>query len=230
MPDNRRFLWLFHQGCNGIRFCAQPMPRDPSEQIVDCGLDVLAQQAVGCHTAVIDAGPYKVVLDTNVLVAAGFNPGSRSAQRVAACAMDACVWFGTTRLGQRSSTSSGRSRGCRGLVSRTCSAPRTGSLVRRILRTHLVPDPADRKFAALADARPGAAGHLGCWFAECGQADGSPGVGAERIRNQSVFIASTNNRANVASPMISSFSTGTRLYRANKMSDAAPRIASAPRA
>lgn len=42
--------------------------------MVDLRTAVLVQHGDGCHTAVMDVGPGKVVLDTDVFVAAGFNP------------------------------------------------------------------------------------------------------------------------------------------------------------
>jgi PIN domain len=44
----------------------------------------LRSQPTGVHTAVMPTGPGDVVLDTNVFVAAGFNPGSHSARLVEA--------------------------------------------------------------------------------------------------------------------------------------------------
>src|SRR5437588_10546549 len=40
----------------------------------------LRSEPLGVHTAVMITGPGEVVLDTNVFVAAGFNPGSHSAR------------------------------------------------------------------------------------------------------------------------------------------------------
>ena len=45
---------------------------------------VLRSEPPGVHTAVMGTGPGEVVLDTNVFVAAGFNPGSHSARLVEA--------------------------------------------------------------------------------------------------------------------------------------------------
>src|SRR5256884_7712871 len=44
----------------------------------------LRREPPGVHTAVMNTGPGRVVLDTNVFVAAGFDPGSHSARLVEA--------------------------------------------------------------------------------------------------------------------------------------------------
>ncbi len=129
------------------------MPSDSYDQTVTCGSGVLAQQASGCHTAMMDAGPGKVVLDTNVFVAAGFNPGSHSARLVAAVRDGRLhmVWDDATRAEIEHVIRQ---------IPRL-SWPRIADLFRSEDRFagatnpqqfSFVPDPADRKFAALADA------------------------------------------------------------------------------
>jgi hypothetical protein len=69
------------------------------------------------------------------------------------CAMAGCAWSGMTRPTRKSSTYCGASHVCHGMPSRSCFANRTGSTAKRIpTRFGYVPDPTDRKFAALADA------------------------------------------------------------------------------
>ena len=67
------------------------------------------------------------------------------------CAMDGCAWSGTVPPSQRSSTSSGTSHSSTHIADLFRAEDRFGG------STHpeafgFVPDPADRKFAALADA------------------------------------------------------------------------------
>src|ERR671930_242292 len=101
----------------------------------------------------MDTGPGEVVLDTNVFVAAGFNPGSHSARLVEAVRNGRLrmVWHDATReeiehiMRQISRLSWTR------IADLFRSEDRFGG------STHpeefgFVPDPADRKFAALADA------------------------------------------------------------------------------
>src|SRR5437588_6909220 len=105
------------------------------------------------HTAVMDTGPRRVVLDTNVFVAAGFNPASHSARLVEA------VRDGRLRLVWDDATHTEIEHVMRQIP--RLSWTRIANLFRSEDRfggsTHpeafgLVPDPADRKFAALADA------------------------------------------------------------------------------
>src|SRR5437870_8190852 len=90
---------------------------------------VLRREPPGVHTAVMTTGPGEVVLDTNVFVAAGFNPGSHSARLVEAVRDGrlSIVWDDATHTEIEHVMR--RSRDCHGLVSRTCFAPRTGSAV-----------------------------------------------------------------------------------------------------
>jgi len=105
------------------------------------------------HTAVMDTGPGAVVLDTNVFVAAGFNPGSHSARLVEA------VRDGRLRMLWDDATHAEIEHVMRQIP--RLSWTRIADLFRSADRfggsTHpeefgFVPDPADRKFAALADA------------------------------------------------------------------------------
>jgi predicted nucleic acid-binding protein len=92
----------------------------------------LAQRAAGVHTAVVDKGADEVVLDTNVFVAAGFNPSSHSA-----CLVEA-VRDGRLRMVWNNATRAEIEHVMRRIprLSRTriadLFAPRTGSAVRRI--------------------------------------------------------------------------------------------------
>ena len=100
-----------------------------------------------------DPGSREVVLDTNVFVAAGFNPGSHSARLIEA------VRHGRLRLAWDDATRQEIEHVIRQIP--TLSWTRIADLFRIEERfngsTHpeafgFVPDPADRKFAALADA------------------------------------------------------------------------------
>ncbi len=100
------------------------------------------------HTA-----PERVVLDTNVFVAAGFNPGSHSARLVEA------VRDGRLRMAWDDATRAEVEHVMRHIprLSWTRIADLFRSEDRFGASTHpeafgFVPDPADRKFAALADA------------------------------------------------------------------------------
>jgi uncharacterized protein len=104
-------------------------------------------------TAVMDKGPGEVVLDTNVFVAAGFNPGSHSARLVEA------VRDGRVRMVWDDATRAEIEHVMRQIprLSWTDIAGLFRSQDRFGGSTHpeqfeFVPDPADRKFAALADA------------------------------------------------------------------------------
>src|SRR5437667_11713347 len=132
----------------------------------------------------MNTGPNEVVLDTNVFVAAGFNPGSHSARLVEA------VRDGRLRMLWDDATHAEIEHVMRQIP--RLSWTRIADLFRSEDRfggsTHpeafgFVPDPADRKFAALADAVQAPAGHLGCWSAERGRLSGSSRVEAERIRS-----------------------------------------------
>lgn len=101
----------------------------------------------------MDTAPGQVVLDTNVFVAAGFNPGSHSAHLVEA------VRDGRLRLVWNDATRTEIEHVIRQIP--RLSWTRIAGLFRAEDRfggsTHpeafgFVPDPADRKFAALADA------------------------------------------------------------------------------
>ena len=101
----------------------------------------------------MDTGADEVVLDTNVFVAAGFNPGSHSARLVEA------VRDGRLRLVWDDATHAEIEHVMRQIP--RLSWTRIADLFRAEDRfggsTHpeafgFVPDPADRKFAALADA------------------------------------------------------------------------------
>lgn len=101
----------------------------------------------------MNARPVAVVLDTNVFVAAGFNPGSHSAQLVEA------VRDGRLRLVWDDATRTEVEHVLRQIprLSWTRIAELFRSEERFAGATHprafdFVPDPADRKFAALADA------------------------------------------------------------------------------
>jgi predicted nucleic acid-binding protein len=107
----------------------------------------------GCHTAIVDAAPGKVVLDTNVFVAAGFNPASHSARLVAA------VREGRLHMAWNDSTHAEIEHVIRQIP--RLSWHRVADLFRSEDRFagatnpqqfSFVPDPADRKFAALAEA------------------------------------------------------------------------------
>ncbi len=52
---------------------------------------VLHSESPGVHTTVMTTGPGEVVLDTNVFVAGGFNPGSHSARLVQAVRDGGCA-------------------------------------------------------------------------------------------------------------------------------------------
>jgi uncharacterized protein len=113
----------------------------------------IAPRTTGCHTALMDAGPAKVVLDTNVFVAAGFNPGSHSARLVAA------LRDGRLRMVWDDATRAEIEHVLRQIP--PLSWTRVADLFRPEDRFpgatnpqdfSCVPDPADRKFAALADA------------------------------------------------------------------------------
>ena len=114
---------------------------------------VLRSDPPSLHTAVMDTGPRRVVLDTNVFVAAGFNPGSHSARLVEA------VRDGRLRMVWDDATHAEIEHVMRQIP--RLSWTRIADLFRSEDRfggsTHpeafgFVPDPADRKFAALADA------------------------------------------------------------------------------
>ena len=114
---------------------------------------VLRSDPSSLHTAVMDTGPRRVVLDTNVFVAAGFNPGSHSGWLVEA------VRDGRLRIVWDDATHSEIEHVMRQIP--RLSWTRFADLFRSEDRfggsTHpeafgFVPDPADRKFAALADA------------------------------------------------------------------------------
>lgn len=100
-----------------------------------------------------EAGQREVVLDTNVFVAAGFNPGSHSARLIEA------VRDGRLRMVWNDATHTEIEQVMRQIPRLSWS--RVADLFRPEDRftgaTHpeafgFVPDPADRKFAALADA------------------------------------------------------------------------------
>ena len=102
---------------------------------------------------VMNMGPGEVVLDTNVFVAAGFNPGSHSARLIEA------VRDGRLRMVWDDATHAEIEHVMRQIP--RLSWARIADLFRTEDRfggsTHpeafgFVPDPADRKFAALADA------------------------------------------------------------------------------
>jgi predicted nucleic acid-binding protein len=113
----------------------------------------LRSEPPGIHTALMDTGPREVVLDTNVFVAAGFNPGSHSARLVDAVRDGRLrmVWDDATRAEiQHVMRQIPRLSWTRIADLFRCEDKFGGS-------THpeefgFVPDPADRKFAALADA------------------------------------------------------------------------------
>jgi uncharacterized protein len=114
---------------------------------------VVRSEPPGLHTAVMDPGPGRVVLDTNVFVAAGFNPGSHSARLVEA------VRDWRLRMVWDDATHAEIEHVMRQIP--RLSWTRIADLFRSVDRfggsTHpeafgFVPDPADRKFAALADA------------------------------------------------------------------------------
>ena len=101
----------------------------------------------------MDTVPSKVVLDTNVFVAAGFNPGSHSARLVEA------VRDGRLRMVWDDATREEIEHVLRQIP--RLSWTRIADLFRSEDRFHgsthpdefgFVPDPSDRKFAALADA------------------------------------------------------------------------------
>jgi len=101
----------------------------------------------------MDSGRREVVLDTNVFVAAGFNPGSHSARLIEA------VRDGRLRMIWDDATHAETEHIMRQIP--RLSWARIADLFRSENRfgglTHpeqfgFVPDPADRKFAALADA------------------------------------------------------------------------------
>ena len=113
----------------------------------------LRSEPPGVHTAVMTTGPGEVVLDTNVFVAAGFNQGSHSARLVEA------VRDGRLRMVWDDATHAEIEHVMRQIP--RLSWTRIANLFRAEDRfggsTHpeafgFVPDPADRKFAALADA------------------------------------------------------------------------------
>ena len=113
----------------------------------------LRSEPPGVHTAVMTTGPGEVVLDTNVFVAAGFNPGSHSARLVEA------VRDGRLRMFWDDATHAEIEHVMRQIP--RLSWTRIADLFRSEDRfggsTHpeafgFVPDPADRKFAALAHA------------------------------------------------------------------------------
>jgi len=113
----------------------------------------LRSEPLGVHTAVMTTRPGEVVLDTNVFVAAGFNPGSHSARLVEA------VRGGRLRMVWDDATHAEIEHVMRQIP--RLSWTRIADLFRSEDRfggsTHpeafgFVPDPADRKFAALADA------------------------------------------------------------------------------
>ena len=114
---------------------------------------VLRSKRPAVHTAVMDAGPGEVVLDTNVFVAAGFNPASHSARLVEA------VRAGRLRMVWNDATREEIEHVMRQIP--RLAWTRIADLFRSEDRfegsTHpdefgFVPDPSDRKFAALADA------------------------------------------------------------------------------
>ena len=116
---------------------------------------VLRRDPPTLHTAVMDTGPRRVVLDTNVFVAAGFDPASQSTPLVEA------VRDGRLRLVWDDATHTEIEHVMREIP--RLSWTRIADLFRSEDRfggsTHpdafgFVPDPADRKFAALADAVP----------------------------------------------------------------------------
>ena len=105
------------------------------------------------HTSLMDPYPGEVVLDTNVFVAAGFNPRSHSARLVQA------VRDGRLRMIWNDATREETEHVMRQIP--PLSWARIAGLFRAEDRfggpTHpeaygFVPDPADRKFAALAEA------------------------------------------------------------------------------
>jgi uncharacterized protein len=113
----------------------------------------MTQRRVYDRTGVMDTGPGEVVLDTNVFVAAGFNPLSHSAQMVEA------VRDGRLRMVWNDATRQEVEHVMRQIP--RLSWTRIAGLFRSEDRfegsTHpddfgFVPDPSDRKFAALADA------------------------------------------------------------------------------
>ena len=116
----------------------------------------LRSEPPGVHTAVVTTGLGEVVLDTNVFVAAEFNPGSHSARLVEA------VRDGRLRMVWDDATHTEIEHVMRQIP--RLSWTRISGLFRSEDRfgrsTHpeafgFVPDPADRKFAALADAVQG---------------------------------------------------------------------------
>jgi uncharacterized protein len=114
---------------------------------------VLRSDPPGLHTAVMDTGPRRVVLDTNVFVAAGFNPGSHSARLVEAVRDRRLrmVWDDATRTEIEHVMRQIPRLSWTRVADLLCPENRYGG------STHpeafgFVPDPADRKFAALADA------------------------------------------------------------------------------
>src|SRR5256884_6940820 len=113
----------------------------------------LRREPPGVHTAVMNTGPGRVVLDTNVFVAAGFDPGSHSARLVEA------VRDGRLRMVWDDATHEEIEHVMRQIP--RLSWTRIADLFRSEDRfggsTHpgafgFVPDPADRKFAPPAHA------------------------------------------------------------------------------
>jgi predicted nucleic acid-binding protein len=113
----------------------------------------LRSEPTGVHTAVMITGPGEVVLDTNVFVAAGFNPGSHSARLVEVVRPGRLrmVWGDATRAEIEQVMRQIPRLSWTRIADLFRSGARFGGL------THpeafgFIPDPADRKFAALADA------------------------------------------------------------------------------
>src|SRR5262249_2403125 len=116
-------------------------------------LDISQSEPPGVPTGGVDNGPGEGVLDTNVLVAAGFNPGSHSARLVEA------VRDGRLRMVWDDATHTEIEHVMRQIprLSWTRIADLFRSEDRFAGSTHpeefgFVPDPAARKFAALAAA------------------------------------------------------------------------------
>ena len=114
---------------------------------------VLRSEPPGVHTAVMDSGAGEVVLDANVFVAAGFNPCSHSARLVEAVRGRRLrmIWDDATHAEIEHVMRQIPGLSWTGIADLFRSEDRFGG------STHpeafgFVPDPADRKFAALAEA------------------------------------------------------------------------------
>ena len=130
----------------------------------------LRSEPLGVHTAVMTTGPGEVVLDTNVFVAAGFNPGSHSARLVEA------VRDGRLRMLWDDATHAEIEHVMRQIP--RLSWTRIADLFRSEDRFGGSTHPETFGVCARSSRpqarrrRPGAAGHLGCRFVERGRPDG----------------------------------------------------------